>query len=91
MSAIAVRQLVVTVVFLCLTAAPSLGAAQTPVPTARPISNATGDVALNTTFSAYHAGIGSPPLPPCTNFEIVDVAVRDPNGTKFLRRGHFRL
>ena len=54
------------------------------------ITNATGDGDLDTTFNAAFANLAQPPLPTCTNFEVLDAIVLDPFGDKFLRLGHFR-
>ena len=62
-----------------------------PVSTPVVISTATGDANVLTTFNALLAALTLPPLPTCTNFEVIDAAVIDPAANKFLRLGHFRM
>ncbi len=54
------------------------------------ISTATGDANVNTTINALLAAVALPPLPTCTNFELIDAYVTDPAFNEFLRIGHFR-
>jgi hypothetical protein len=54
------------------------------------IGNATGDATLVTTLNQTLAILGQPPLPTCTNVEVVTAILFDPNGDRFLRIGHFR-
>jgi hypothetical protein len=62
-------------------------------PTTLPITitSPTGDGLLDTTVNAIFAANSLPPLAPCTNFELLDLTVFDPNASKFLRPGHFRF
>jgi len=62
-----------------------------PVSTPVVISTATGDANVLTTFNALLAALTLPPLPTCSNFEVIDAAVIDPAANKFLRLGHFRM
>lgn len=55
------------------------------------ITSLTGDGLLDIQLNAVFLGLALPPLPPCSNVELIDLQVLDPNLTKFLRPGHFRL
>jgi hypothetical protein len=64
--------------------------ADLPLGMAFRITSATGDATLDTTLNAALAVLAQPPLPTCTNVEVVHVAVFDTAGNQFLRLGHFR-
>lgn len=55
------------------------------------ISTASGDANALTTLNTLLAGLGQPPIPTCTNFEVIDGHLLDAAGNKFLRLGHFRM
>jgi hypothetical protein len=62
-----------------------------PLSVPLPITSTSGDGSFDTTMNALLAAIGQPPLAPCTNVELLEITVLDPNSNKFLRPGHFRF
>jgi hypothetical protein len=82
------------VVVLRITLDDSAGGDMTTIdiPMASPlfISSATGDGIIDTTLNARLAVLGQPPLPTCTQVELVHAYLLDPFSDRFLRLGHFR-